>query len=379
MSLASRALARPRVHDLAGTVATLLSTPDSSAPRQIGATQAGLATGPTGIGTSSLRPLARQRSHTSPLSALYCPPAVRDDRVLGDVVNDRLIEWAVEVGVYPGRLDDLRKANFGRLIMLGHPESDDPDRLLAAAKCALAEWSVDDHYFDGDAVEPQLIGQRLAIAHAALDPVQLPVRYIPDYEEQVRHDPVLRALRSSLANLSRYASFTQVARLQRELSVMFVGYGQEAVWRGTGQSIPVWEYLMHRHENGFLPCIVLVDAVAGYELPAAEFTDPRVRRICTMAGSAAVFVNDLYSMAKEADTGGENFNLPAVIAAEEGCSLAEAIDRSVEIHNELMHTIEAEAAALSATGSPALRRFLAGVWAWLGGGREWHATSARYH
>jgi 2-methylisoborneol synthase len=212
-----------------------------------------------------------------------------------------------------------------------------------------------------------------------LDPVQLPVRSGPDYEEQVRLDPVLRALRASLGNLARYASFTQVARLQRELSVMLVGYGQEAAWRSADRPVPVWEYLLHRHENGFLPCIVLVDAVAGYELPAAEFTDPRVRRICTMAGSAAVFVNDLYSMAKEADTGGQNFNLPAVIAAEEGCGPREAIDRSVEIHNELMHTIEAEAAALSATGSPALRRFLAGVWAWLGGGREWHATSARYH
>ncbi|MCW6006090.1 Camphene synthase [Micromonospora sp. CPCC 205371] len=364
---------------MATAVTTLLSNQDGGAPRDLSATRHRLTTGPTGIGTSSLRVPTRRRSNETPLSALYCPPAVRDDRVLGDVVNDRLVEWAAEVGVYPGRLEEVRTANFGRLIMLAHPESDDPDRLLAAAKCALAEWSVDDHYIDNDAVEPQLIGQRLAIAHAALDPVQLPVRYVPDYEEQVRLDPVLRALRSSLANLGRYASVTQVARLQRELSVMLVGYGQEAVWRGAGRPVPVWEYLMHRHENGFLPCIVLVDAVAGYELPAPEFADHRVRRVCTMAGSAAVLVNDLYSMAKEADTGGQNFNLPAVVAAEEGCSLREAIDRSVEIHNELMHTIEAEAAALSATGSPALRRFLAGVWAWLGGGREWHATSARYH
>jgi 2-methylisoborneol synthase len=26
-----------------------------------------------------------------------------------------------------------------------------------------------------------------------------------------------------------------------------------------------------------------------------------------------------------------------------------------------------------------LRRFLADVWAWLGGSREWHATTGRYH
>ncbi|MCP3820321.1 hypothetical protein NLX86_20125 [Streptomyces sp. A3M-1-3] len=52
-----------------------------------------------------------------------------------------------------------------------YPETDDPDRLLAAAKCALAEWAVDDHYVDGEAEEahPELLGQRLAIAHSVID------------------------------------------------------------------------------------------------------------------------------------------------------------------------------------------------------------------
>lgn len=44
-----------------------------------------------------------------------------------------------------------------------------------------------------------------------------------------------------------------------------------------------------------------------------------------------------------------------------------------------MHTFEVEATALSLVGSPALRRFLAGVWAWLGGSREWHSATERYH
>jgi 2-methylisoborneol synthase len=30
-------------------------------------------------------------------------------------------------------------------------------------------------------------------------------------------------------------------------------------------------------------------------------------------------------------------------------------------------------------GSIALRRFLADIWAWLGGNREWHSTTERYH
>ena len=57
----------------------------------------------------------------------------------------------------------------------------------------------------------------------------------------------------------------------------------------------------------------------------------------------------------------------------------DAVARTVEIHNELMHTFVKLAAQLSATGSPNLRRFLADTWAWLGGSRRWHATTGRYN
>ncbi|MCA1680816.1 MAG: Camphene synthase, partial [Actinobacteria bacterium] len=60
------------------------------------------------------------------------------------------------------------------------------------------------------------------------------------------------------------------------------------------------------------------------------------------------------------------------------CSQRQAIRRTVEIHNELMHMFVAEAAALSIVGSPMLRRFFMDTWAWLGGSREWHATTGRY-
>ncbi len=309
---------------------------------------------------------------------LYCPPALRDDPALGEEVDRRLVAWAEEVGIYPGQLDKIRKAEFGRLMMLAHPETDDPDRLLAAAKCGLSEWSVDDHYVDGEVEEarPELLGQRLAIAHSVIDQANLPLRYAPQLERVVRDDPVCVALRSAINNLSTMATTSQVRRLRHELGIMFVAYNQEAVWQAQGQRPPVWEFLMHRHENSFVPCMVLIDAIAGYELPYGEFADPRVRRAFTLAGTATVIVNDLYSMAKE-DPG--DFSLPRLIATEEDCSLGEAVERTVQIHDELMHTFEAEASALAAAGSPELRRFLAGTWAWLGGSREWHSSSGRYH
>jgi 2-methylisoborneol synthase len=67
-----------------------------------------------------------------------------------------------------------------------------------------------------------------------------------------------------------------------------------------------------------------------------------------------------------------------VIQAETGCSLREAVNRSARIHDEFMHTFQSEAAVLFALGSPMLKRFLAGLWAWLGGSKEWHSTTLRY-
>jgi 2-methylisoborneol synthase len=412
VSLLSRVSAPPATHSAVGLVAAVLSNlhgapadlPGHATEAPPAPSPAWFPTGPTGLGTtavrigapsagSTTRPAAppggatglgtsASRAPTGPpdgatVPELYCPPAVRDDRALGEEVDDRLIEWAGEVGIYAGQLDRVRAAEFGRLIMLAHPDTDDPDRLLAAAKCALSEWAVDDYYVDDEAVgaDPLLLGERLSIANGVVDPVQLPVRYIAPFEEAVQRDPVLVALRSSLDNLGRYASWTQLARVRQQLALMFVAYDQEAGWRASGRVPPVWEYLLHRHQNSFLPCMVLTDAVGGYEIPPQEFVEPHVRRAYTLAGTASVLVNDLYSMGKEDPT---DTNLPRLIALEEQCTLQEAIERSVAVHDELVHTFEAEAAALSLVGSPALGRFLAGLWAWLGGNREWHSGSGRY-
>ncbi|WP_424210966.1 family 2 encapsulin nanocompartment cargo protein terpene cyclase [Streptomyces sp. BI20] len=308
---------------------------------------------------------------------LYCPDAVREDPGLVRAVDDGIVAWAEEIGIYEGRRERLRSSGFGRLMVLAHPDCSDPDRLLAAAKCAVAEWSVDDHWVDeGEDTDPALITLRTSLAHAAVDPVRMPPRYQARFEETVTREPVLRAFRSALDHLGSFATPTQVARLRHELACMFVGYGQEAQWRMSGRRPPVWEYLMHRYQNAFFPCMVLTDPVGGYELPAHEFADPRVRRTYLYAGMAAVLLNDLYSMGQE-DPG--DSNLPVLIALEDGVDLQEAVNRAAAIHDEIMRAIERESAALTALGSPMLGRFLNGVWNWMGGSKRWHATSRRYH
>ncbi|WP_454198940.1 family 2 encapsulin nanocompartment cargo protein terpene cyclase [Nocardia sp. Marseille-Q1738] len=339
--------------------------------------------GPTGPGTAKA-----SRDREDPIPPLYCPPPLRDDPALAAAVNDGIVDWARDIGLYEGRLDMLHDADFGRLIMLAHPDCDDPDRLLAVAKCAVSEWSVDDYYCEEDAddrapdgtpssAEAEL-GPRLELAAAAIDPVHLPARYQAQLEAALDADPILRAFRTSFAHLARYAGPAQLARLRTEIAGWFIALGAEAGWRAAGRMPPVWEYLTNRQPHSFLPCMAPTDVVGGYELPAAEYTDPAVRRVVTTAALASQMVNDLYSMAREDLSGGREFNLPTVLAAEERCSRRDAVLRTAEVHDELVHRFEREAAPLATAGSPELGRFLAGLWAWMGGNRAWHADSKRY-
>ncbi|MEY2441813.1 MAG: 2-methylisoborneol synthase [bacterium] len=399
----------PAAHGLSGLIGALLShpqRPDSGAlpapvldqpePLQTAPAPPTIAPrvlgGPNGLGTSAARALVEPLGATGaapevepdeagadgPMPELFCPGAVRDDPALGEDVNERLVVWAEEVGIYPDNLDRLRTSNFGRLIMLAHPATNDPDRLLAATKCVVAEWAADDYYVDEVELgaDPRVVGSRLALLHAIVDPPQFPLEHAPRLDAFRRDEPIATAFRTAMEHLDRYASTAQIGRFQHQMAILFVAWNQEADWHRNGTTPAVWEYLVQRHLNSYLPPMILIDPVAGYELPAHEFYDPRVRRAFTTAGFANVLLNDLYSAGFESDT---DFNLPRVIVAEQQCSWEDAIRRTVEIHNELMHLFVDEATALSLTGSPMLQRFFLDTWAWLGGSREWHATTGRYH
>ncbi|MEV0295363.1 family 2 encapsulin nanocompartment cargo protein terpene cyclase [Nocardia sp. NPDC050710] len=399
-------------HTRSITTPTPAGSPETPVGSAQGAGPAGLPaaripSGPTGLGSASAiirgpgTPISVGSSQrmapiqdgggtaATPIPPLYCPPPLRDDPVLAAEVNEGLIGWAREIGLYEGRLDELRDADFGRLIMLAHPDCDDADRLLAAAKCAVSEWSVDDYYCEEGADErapdgspssaTAELGPRLELAAAAIDPVHLPEQYTPQLEAAMRADPILRAFRTSFDHLSRYATPAQLARLRTEIAGWFIALSAEAGWRVAGRMPPVWEYLTNRQPHSFLPCMAPIDAVGGYELNAAEYTDPRVRRVVTTAALASQMVNDLYSMAREDEADHVEFNLPTVLAAEENCSRREAVVRTAAIHDELVHRFEREAGPLAATGSAELRRFLIGLWSWMGGNRAWHADSKRYN
>lgn len=127
--------------------------------------------------------------------ALYGLAPFRNDAALAAAVDDRLMPWIEQVGIFPGRHDKVRAMAFGRFAMLCHTDTDEPDRLLLAAQCFAALFAVDDYYCDDERTgsEPSMVGPRLSLALAALEPVHLGERFRPGLEQALNSDPVLVA------------------------------------------------------------------------------------------------------------------------------------------------------------------------------------------
>ncbi|MFC0104929.1 family 2 encapsulin nanocompartment cargo protein terpene cyclase [Kibdelosporangium aridum] len=345
--------------------------------------------GPFGLGTSAAR-VTSQLSHDpayverewgdGTASPLYTPVVERVNEPLAEEVNRRLVAWAAECGFEGENLELLGKAGFGKLAMLTHPDSDDPDHLLIAAQMNAAWWAADDLYADDSEMgaTPTALPPRLALVMAAMDPVAPAGEFTAPLEEALRADPILVALRSGVEHMSRYGSAAQIQRVNYSTFAMFVSWNAYAAWRYTGEYPPAWEYLAARQHDSFYTSMTLIDIVGGYELPATMFYDPKIRQAAFQAGTATVLVNDLHSVEKDAADENPVCNMVLQIAADRDCSLQEATEATVELHNTIVRDFEAGHRNLQAAPSLELQRFLRGLRAWMGGGFEWHATNPRY-
>lgn len=311
---------------------------------------------------------------------LYCPETVRIDDDLADEVNQRLVSWAEKTGIYATQIDKFRDTGFGRLAMLTHPDSDDPDMLLVAAQMNAAWWAADDYYADETSLgaTPTELPPRLALVMSAMDPPPPAGDYTRQLEEVLQADPVLVALNSATAHLTRHATPAQVMRACHTTFQMYVSWAAYAAWRYLETLPPVWRYLAARQHDSFYTSMTLIDVVGGYELPANLFCERRFHRALMQAGTASVIVNDLHSVAREAADELPDSNLVLLIAAEENCPVREATERAVGLHNDFVRGFEASQRQLEAIPSVELQRFLRGAQAWMAGGFEWHSTSSRY-
>lgn len=310
-------------------------------------------------------------------------PAVPADPAKVREVDRRLEAWARELDLFPPAWKgDFAGFQFGRAVVLQHPRAADLDRLTLAGELLLAENLVDSCYCEEDegrGGSHRGLGGPLIISQSAIDPFHSTPELEADWRQGVQADGPLRSYHWAMKDYTAFATPSQADRFVHDIARLHLGYLAEAAWAETRHAPRVWEYLVMRQFNNFRPCLSIVDAVDGYELPEFVYARPEIQRITALACNATTIVNDLYSFAKEMASDPDHLNLPQVVAANEGKGLKAAYLRSVEIHNQVMAAFEEEAAALSAT-SLVVERYALGLSDWLAGNHEWHATNShRYH
>ncbi|WUM89855.1 family 2 encapsulin nanocompartment cargo protein terpene cyclase [Streptomyces sp. NBC_00322] len=344
--------------------------------------------GPTGLGTSGLclglraeswaPPAPVAPAEGKPIPGLYYHPVPEPDPARVEEVCRRIKDWALdEVELYPeeweGQFDGF---SVGRYMVACHPDAATVDHLMIATRLMVAENAVDDYYCEDHGGSPIGLGGRLLLAHTALDPLHATKEYQPQWAESLHADAPRRAYRSAMEYFVQQATPSQADRFRHDMARLHLGYLAEAAWAQTDHTPEVWEYLVMRQFNNFRPCPTITDTVGGYELPTDLHAQPAMQRVLALAGNASTIVNDLYSYTKELAGPGRHLNLPVVIAEREGIADREAYLKAVEVHNDLMHDFEAEAAALAAACPvPSVLRFLRGVAVWVDGNHYWHQTN----
>ncbi|MCX5195439.1 family 2 encapsulin nanocompartment cargo protein terpene cyclase [Streptomyces sp. NBC_00249] len=346
--------------------------------------------GPSGLGTASLRLARREAPQEPPVPALPAPaegtaipglyyhPVPDPDPVRVEEVSRRIKAWARdEVQAFPPEWEDeFDGFSVARYMVACHPDAPTVDHLMAATRLMVAENVVDDVYCEDHGGSPVGLGGRLLLAHSALDPLHTTEEYAPAWEESLLSDAPRRSYRSAMEHFVRLATPAQADRYRHDMARLHMGYLAEAAWAETEYVPQVSEYLAMRQFNNFRPCPTITDTIGGYELPADLHALPAMQRVIALAGNATTVMNDLYSYTKELGARGKHLNLPVVIAEKGGLSDKEAYLKAVEVHNDLMHAFEAEAAALAASCPvPAVLRFLRGVAVWVDGNHYWHMTN----
>lgn len=353
--------------------------------------------GPTGLGTTAAT-LAEHARPARAVAALYCPTALRDDPALARHVQDALDTWAAGVELAPDAV-----AGCGRLAVLTHPDTDDPARLAVAGQLlavgALLENTAGSAAAASSAPAPthtaptdtasmlaQALDAALQEVFDACDRPRLPSRTqttagttaashagdqsaarsalaagtarpcsthaaatVPDITDQP-------ALRSALAALSALPSSPyQVDRIRREYQALAA-----AAPTRTGPHAP-WEHLALAHLNAYSPALTALDAIDGYELTPAAAAHPDLRRVQRLAALAAALLRDLAHP--------EPSGLTASIARAEHLGTPAAARRAATIHDDAMRAFQHHATALAGSADPNTRRYLSGLWTWLGGHR----------
>lgn len=180
--------------------------------------------------------------------------------------------------------------------------------------------------------------------------------------------------------LHRMATPFQLLRMSASLADYALGAAADSVYIHARRIPALAQYREIRKRTAFLHgfYFLLLEIIAGYELPPTTVTDPDFRALDFAAQDIVSIANDILSCLRERQAG-LGANLPAALARHYGYSLQEAINHAAELHRQRTIDYETHAAKLLTSTDPKLHHYTQAIRKFVQGIQDWYRETLRYH
>lgn len=305
------------------------------------------------------------------VSSLWCPfpAAIRPDC---EVLERQTLAW---VERFQLNADATLRARIPKIGAgeLAARTSLDADRLATAQFSAdLLIWLIafDDLYCDEGRYRSR--PGEMAVFAAELSRVA-------QTGESDSNDAYVRALVDLRRRVDLLASPVAAERWASSLRSYFHYQVWEAAFRTGGRMPTLDEYVVARIQNGAMEvCAMSLDIAGGYEVSAAEMSDPDLRALTEMCCALVGFDNDLVSYHKEQEGGGDWMNLVDILAHERRLSVPEAAAEALLLRDTTLALYLERKSLIAHRLSDEGQRYVAGLSAWIRGNLDWSFSSDRY-
>ena len=204
------------------------------------------------------------------------------------------------------------------------------------------------------------------------------LRILQTGNEREAISPLGHALLDLRARLCAAGSGKWYERFVSNMELYFDGCMRESRNRAAQRTPEFEEYrLLRRASVGTYPCFDLIEITSSGELPSEVQQNPVLPILRDLASDIIAWVNDIVSYQKESAFS-DPHNIVTVLREECGISVAEAVEKTIEFHNEEMQTFQGLAQGIIATGGESARRYVAGLSQWMRGVFDWSFQSERY-
>jgi hypothetical protein len=289
-----------------------------------------------------------------------------------DTIDCATLAWAETFGLLtPAALHKRMRLQYGLLAARAYPRADREMVQIAADWIA---WL----FFMDDQCDEAGIGRDLRQMAA------LHERFVAILEGAAPHAHdwgLTRALADIRRRLAARAPAGWLRRFCEQASLYFTANRWETANRQRGIVPNVSTYCAARLFSGAVyACFSLTELAANIDIPFYARHHATVQQLERCANNIICWCNDILSYPKELRHG-DVHNLVLVIQHEQRCSLTEACERALALHDrETASFVQARTCLphFDPVTDAAIETYVDGLQSWICANRDWSLTAARY-